>query len=57
MPGTDVAVPFPGGVAVDPRSGRVFVSAFSIAPAGGLGAPNSSGQIWKVPFPSTAPAA
>ena len=53
---TDVAVPFPGGVAVSPRSGRIFAAAYSIAPAGGLGAPNSSGQVWRISFdgvPST----
>lgn len=50
---TDVAVPFPAGVAVD-ASGAVFVSAFSIAPATGLGIPgtDSSGQIWKISFPN-----
>lgn len=41
-----IDVPFPGGVAVD-RSGRVYVSAYSIASADGLGFPGSSGQVWR----------
>jgi sugar lactone lactonase YvrE len=49
----DVDVPFPAGVAVD-KWGTVFVSAFSIAPEGGLaGAPagvDTSGQIWRLRF-------
>ena len=49
----DIDVPFPAGVAVD-RWGTVFVSAFSIAPAGGLaGSPpgvNTSGQVWRLRF-------
>lgn len=53
---SDVAVPFPAGVAVDPVSGSVYVSAFSIAPAGGLGIPgtDSSGQVWKIAFAAAA---
>ncbi len=47
---TSINVPFPAGVAVDPAR-NVFVAAWSIAPAGGaFGAPNSSGQIWRVRF-------
>lgn len=48
----DVSVPFPGGVAVDPKTGSIFVAAFSIAPDTGLGIPgmDSSGQIWRVSF-------
>ena len=47
---TSIAVPFPAGVAVDPAK-NVFVAAWSIAPAGGaFGAPDSSGQIWRVRF-------
>lgn len=46
---TDVDVPFPAGVAVD-ALGHVFVSAFSIAPATGLGGPGTSGQVWRLRF-------
>lgn len=46
---TDVDVPFPAGVAVDPL-GNVFVSAFSIAPDTGLGGPGTSGQVWRLRF-------
>jgi hypothetical protein len=49
----DVDVPFPAGVAVD-KWGTVFVSAFSVAPGGGLsGAPagiDTSGQVWRLRF-------
>jgi hypothetical protein len=49
----DVDVPFPAGVAVD-KWGTVFVSAFSVAPEGGLaGAPagiDTSGQVWRLRF-------
>ena len=49
----DIDVPFPAGVAVD-KWGTVFVSAFSISPAGGLpGTPpgvDSSGQVWRLRF-------
>jgi hypothetical protein len=54
---SDVSVPFPGGVAVDQRTGAVFVSAYSIAPSTGLGFPKSSGQVWKVSFAALTPAA
>ncbi|WP_426573878.1 ScyD/ScyE family protein [Aquihabitans sp. McL0605] len=47
---TNFDVPFPAGIAVDP-SRNVFVAAWSIAPStGAFGAPNSSGQIWRVRF-------
>ena len=47
---SSINVPFPAGVAVDPAR-NVFVAAWSIAPSGGaFGAPNSSGQIWRVRF-------
>ena len=47
---SSINVPFPAGVAVDPAR-NVFVAAWSIAPAtGAFGAPNSSGQIWRVRF-------
>jgi hypothetical protein len=49
----DIDVPFPAGVVVD-KWGTVFVSAFSIAPGGGLaGSPpgvNTSGQVWRLRF-------
>ena len=51
----DVDVPFPAGVAVD-HSGNVFVSAWSIAPAGGLSdvppgvTVDTSGQVWRLHF-------
>jgi hypothetical protein len=46
---TSANVPFPSGVQVD-GNGNVFVSAFSIAPAGGVGIPNmdTSGQVWRL---------
>ena len=47
---TSVTVPFAAGVAVD-KDNNVFVSAFSIAPEGGLdGTPATSGQIWRLTF-------
>jgi len=47
---SSINVPFPAGVTVDPAR-NVFVAAWSIAPAGGaFGAPNSSGQIWRIRF-------
>lgn len=50
---TDMAVPFPAGVAVD-WAGNVFVSAWSVAPASGVrpgpGQPKVVGQVWKVHF-------
>jgi hypothetical protein len=42
-------VPFPAGIAVD-RANNVYVSAYSIAPAGGLGGPGTSGQVWRLHF-------
>ena len=46
---TNVDVPFPAGLAVDTFN-NVYVSAFSIAPVGGLGVPgiDSSGQVWRL---------
>lgn len=51
---TSIDVPFPAGVVVDSRD-NVYVSAFSIAPAGGLNdpstgqhVPGTSGQVWRV---------
>lgn len=46
---TNVDVPFPAGIAVD-NHGYVYVAAFSIAPAGGLGVPglDTSGQVWRL---------
>jgi hypothetical protein len=41
-----LAVPFPAGIVY--AHGAVYVSAYSIAPATGMGAPNTSGQIWKL---------
>ncbi len=46
---TAIPVPFPAGAAVD-RFDNVYVSAFSIAPATGLGFPDSSGQVWRLRF-------
>jgi sugar lactone lactonase YvrE len=44
---TDISVPFPAGLAV--VGNHLYVSAYSTAPAGGLGLPDvdSSGQIWR----------
>lgn len=44
-------VPFPAGVAVDAHD-NVFVSAWSIMPAGGAGIPgvDTSGQVWRLRF-------
>jgi len=51
---SNVDVPFPAGVVTDNR-GNVYVSAFSIAPAGGLNdpstgqhVPGTSGQVWRL---------
>jgi hypothetical protein len=41
-----VKVPVPAGLAW--RHGHLYVSAFSIAPAKGVGFPNSSGQVWRL---------
>jgi hypothetical protein len=45
---TTLAVPFPAGLAVDHKH-RVYVAAFSTAPAAGFGVPglDTSGQIWR----------
>lgn len=43
---TDTAVPAPAGVAVIGRN--LYVSAYSTSPAGGLGQPDSSGQVWRL---------
>ncbi|MGN6608084.1 MAG: ScyD/ScyE family protein [Jatrophihabitans sp.] len=44
-------VPFPAGVAVDSHN-NVYVSAWSIMPAGGAGIPgvDTSGQVWRLHF-------
>lgn len=52
---TNTDVPFPSGVVLVPggaREGRnqLLVSAFSIAPATGLGFPGTSGQVWRFRF-------
>ena len=44
---TDQDVPFPAGLALAGRH-TLYVSAFSIAPEGGLGAPGTSGQVWRL---------
>ena len=49
-----VDVPFPAGVALDHKE-RVFVSAFSISPAGGvpaseMGPATPGGQVWQISF-------
>jgi hypothetical protein len=48
---SSVAVPFPGGVAIG-KDQKLYVSAFSIATADGMGIPgmDSSGQVWRVPL-------
>lgn len=45
---TDIPVPFPSGLAVD--GPNLYVSAYSISPAGGLGIPgvDSGGQVWRI---------
>ncbi|MFI5677902.1 ScyD/ScyE family protein [Streptomyces cellulosae] len=48
---TNVKVPFPAGVAVDPHDGKVYVSAWSIADRDGTdlgGGKTPGGQIWKI---------
>ncbi|WAZ23600.1 ScyD/ScyE family protein [Streptomyces cinnabarinus] len=48
---TDVKVPFPAGVAVDPHDGKVYVSAWSIADRDGTvldGRKTPGGQVWKI---------
>jgi hypothetical protein len=46
---TSVPVPFPAGLALDSQ-GRLYVSAFSTSPQGGLGVPgiDTSGQVWRM---------
>ena len=44
---SNMDVPFPSGLAMD-RSGNLYVSAFSIAPGTGLGAPGTSGQVLRI---------
>jgi hypothetical protein len=46
---TNIDVPFPAGIALD-RHGNVFVSAWSVAPEGGLAGPGTSGQVWRLRF-------
>jgi hypothetical protein len=48
---TSLPVPFPAGLAIDSHN-RLYVSAFSTAPATGLGVPgvDSSGQVWRLKF-------
>jgi hypothetical protein len=48
---TTLKVPFPAGLELDSHN-RLYVSAFSTAPATGLGAPgvDSSGQVWRLKF-------
>ncbi|MER5751655.1 ScyD/ScyE family protein [Streptomyces sp. NPDC002088] len=48
---TNVQVPFPAGVAVDPYDGKVYVSAWSIADRDGTvldGRKTPGGQVWKI---------
>ncbi|MDT0486435.1 hypothetical protein [Streptomyces doebereineriae] len=48
---TNVKVPFPAGVAVDPYDGKVYVSAWSIADRDGTvleGGKTPGGQVWKI---------
>ena len=44
---TDLDVPLPAGIAVVGQH-TVYVSVFSIAPDTGLGAPGTSGQVWRL---------
>jgi hypothetical protein len=48
---TDVDVPLPAGVVVDQHD-NVYVSAYSLDPAAGNGAPgaDTSGQVWRIHF-------
>jgi hypothetical protein len=46
---SSVNVPFPGGVTFG-KDQQLYVSAFSVATADGMGFPGSSGQIWRVPL-------
>lgn len=44
---TDIAVPGPGGLAV--RGHDLYVSAWSVSPAGGIpGQPGTDGQVWRL---------
>jgi hypothetical protein len=43
---TNMDVPFPTGLAL--HGNDLYVSAFSIAPDSGLGAPGTSGQVWRI---------
>lgn len=43
------SIPFPAGLAID-QNRNVFVSAFSVATEEGMGAPGSSGQVWRLKF-------
>ncbi|MGP4044881.1 hypothetical protein [Streptomyces sp. 2A115] len=48
---TSVKAPFPGGVAVDPYDGKVYVSAWSIADRNGTvmeGKKTPGGRLWKI---------
>jgi hypothetical protein len=48
---TNVKVPFPAGLAVDPYDGKVYVSAWSIADRDGTvmeGRKTPGGQVWKI---------
>ncbi|MFF4502373.1 ScyD/ScyE family protein [Streptomyces sp. NPDC001401] len=48
---TNVKVPFPAGIAVDPWDGKVYVSAWSIADRDGTvleGRKTPGGQVWKI---------
>jgi hypothetical protein len=45
---TNMDVPFPTGLALHGKN--LYVSAFSIAPSTGLGAPGTSGQVWRIPL-------
>ncbi|WP_367321265.1 ScyD/ScyE family protein [Streptomyces sp. HUAS ZL42] len=48
---TNVKVPFPAGLAVDPHDGKVYVSAWSVADRDGTlleGKKTPGGQLWKI---------
>lgn len=48
---TNVKVPFPAGLAVDPYDGKVYVSAWSVADRDGTvmeGKKTPGGQVWKI---------
>lgn len=46
---TSIDVPLPAGVVVDQHD-NVYVSAYSLSTAAGNGAPDSSGQVWRIRF-------